>query len=83
MTMGVKLKAADCSICARRKASTTPMRLTSAVSFVSPMKSFSSGGMMRRTACGMTTKRIAFHCERPRERAAASWLGCTDSMPAR
>ena len=59
------------------------MNETSAVSFVSPMKSLRSGGMTRRTACGRTTKRIAWNAERPSERAAASWLGCTDSMPAR
>ena len=47
------------------------------------MKSLSSGGTTRRTACGRTTNRIAFVFERPSERAAASWLGCTDSIPAR
>ena len=39
--------------------------------------------MTRRTACGMTTKRSAWPCERPSDRAAAAWLGCTESMPAR
>ena len=43
------------SICARRKTSTAPMNETSAVSFIRPMKSLSSGGMTRRTACGSTT----------------------------
>ena len=56
---------------------------TSAVSFCRPMKSFSSGGITRRTACGSTTEASAWVCVRPSERAAASWLGCTDSMPAR
>ena len=33
----------------------TPTTCTKAVSFCSPMKSLSSGAMMRRTACGTTT----------------------------
>ena len=36
-----------------------------------------------RTACGNTTSRIVCRCVKPSERAAARWLGCTDSMPAR
>ena len=44
-------------IWACRKISTTPMNDTSAVSFWRPMKSFSSGGMTRRTACGTMTYR--------------------------
>ena len=39
-------------ICDWRKISTTPMYETRTVSFCSPMKSLSSGGMMRRIACG-------------------------------
>ena len=70
-------------ICALLRASTTPRTLTSAVSFWSPMKSFSRGGTTRRTACGITTKRSDWKRVSPSERAAASWLGCTDSMPAR
>ena len=54
-----------------------------AVSFWRPMKSLSSGGMTRRTACGTTTKRIAWSWLSPSDRAAAAWLGWTDSMPAR
>ena len=46
------------------------------------MKSFSSGGITRRTACGSTTNRIACDRSSPSDRAAAVWLGCTDSMPA-
>ena len=60
-----------------------PSTLTSAVSFWSPMKSFRSGGITRRTACGTTTWRSDWVRVSPSERAAASWLGCTDSMPAR
>ena len=52
---GVKLKVAACLIWAVRKISTTPMNDTRTVSFWSPMKSLSSGGMTRRTACGRTT----------------------------
>src|SRR5438093_55939 len=80
---GVKLNVAAASICDWLKASIAPRVPTSAVSFCSPMKSFRSGGITRRTACGSTTKRSACRWERPSERAAASWLGCTDSMPAR
>ncbi len=53
------------------------------MSFCSPMKSFSRGGITRRTACGTITKRSVCPRESPSERAAASWLGCTDSIPAR
>ena len=38
-----------------RTASVTPMTEMIAVSFCSPMKSFSSGGITRRMACGRTT----------------------------
>ena len=37
--------------------SVMPMVDSSAVSFCRPMKSFSSGGMTRRTACGTRTVR--------------------------
>ena len=60
-----------------------PITLTRAVSFCSEMKSLSSGGMIRRTACGTTTKRRVWKKDRPSERAAATWLQCTLSMPAR
>src|SRR6185369_10798711 len=46
---GVKLKVAACLIWADRKISTTPTNDTSTVSFCNPMKSFSSGGITRRT----------------------------------
>ena len=72
---GVPLNVADWSICACLNASTTPSVPTRAVSFCRPMKSFRSGGITRRTACGRTTKRSDWPCERPSERAAASWLG--------
>src|SRR6266702_1876753 len=55
-------------------ASITPRVPTSAVSFCRLMKSFSSGGMMLRTACGRITYRIEDDCVRPSERAAATWL---------
>ncbi len=45
--------------CDSDAASATPITDTIAVSFCSPMKSLSSGGMTRRTACGMTTYLIA------------------------
>ena len=79
----MKLNVAELSICACRNASTTPMLATSAVSFCRPMKSFNSGGMTRRIACGRITKRRDSQRERPSERAAALWLSWTDSMPAR
>ena len=47
------------------------------------MKSFNNGGITRRTACGNTTWRIDCQRLNPSERAAATWLGCTDWMPAR
>ena len=80
---GVKLNEPACRIWDWRKISTTPMNDTSTVSFWRPMKSFSSGGMTRRTACGRTTWRSAWNRVSPSDRAAASWLGWTESMPAR
>ena len=56
---------------------------TSAVSFCSATKSLSSGGRMRRTACGITTWRSVCHCESPSERAAAVWLQWMLSSPDR
>ncbi len=40
--------------------STKPITLTSEVSFIRAMKSFSSGGITLRTACGTITWRIAW-----------------------
>ena len=68
---------------ARLTTSSTPSTLINAVSFCSPMKSLSNGGITRRTACGTTTWRIVCEYVKPNERAAAVWLQCTDSMPAR
>ncbi len=34
-------------------------------------------------ACGRITYRIEDHCDRPSERAAATWLRCTELIPAR
>ena len=61
-------------ICVSRKTSTTPIDDTSTVSFWRPMKSLSSGGTTRRTACGSTTNRSALparQAERPRGRLLA------------
>jgi len=79
----VKLNVAAWSIWVCLNASTAPRMPTSAVSFWSPMKSLRSGGITRRTACGTTTYQTDCRWLRPSERAAALWLGCTDSMPAR
>ena len=57
-TYGVKLKSLLDRTCAARKASTTPMTETRAVSFCSETKSLSSGGITRRSPCGRTTNRI-------------------------
>ena len=54
---GDRLKWLLAMILAWLKASMVPMTLTSAVSFCRPMKSLSSGGMIRRTAWGTMTKR--------------------------
>ena len=80
---GVKLNVAAASICDWLKRLDRSEQPTSAVSFCRPMKSFSSGGITRRTACGRITNRSVCQRESPSERAAASWLGCTDSIPAR
>ena len=64
-------------------ASITPRVPTSAVSFWRLMKSLSSGGMMFRTACGSTTYRSAVPWDSPSERAADTWLWCTEFSPAR
>src|SRR3954447_19592182 len=69
--------------CDSDAASVTPITETIAVSFCRPTKSLSSGGITRRTACGMTTYHIVCEYESPSDRAAARWLGCTDSIPAR
>ena len=56
----------------------------SAVSFCSPMKSFRSGGITRRIACGRTDEAAWPACSSDRASGAAMrWLGCTDSIPAR
>ena len=47
------------------------------------MKSLSSGGITRRTACGTTTWRSACAGVSPSASAAAAWLGWIDSIPAR
>ena len=54
------------------------------MSFWRPMKSLSSGGITRRTACG--SDHVAHRLElaiRPSDRAAAACDGWIDSMPAR
>ena len=56
----MKLNVEELSICAWRNASTTPIDATSAVSFCSPMKSLSNGGITRRMACGKITCRSDF-----------------------
>ncbi len=56
---------------------------TSEVSFIRAMKSFSSGGITLRTACGTITKRIAWPWLMPSERAASICPRGTASMPAR
>ena len=78
------MKSACCEICASLKASgiatTSPM---SAVSFCNATKSFRSGGITRRTACGITTNRSDCHRVSPSDRAAAICDGWMDRMPAR
>ena len=54
-TYAVKLKYLFEKFCACSVISVTPITFTSAVSFCSPMKSFRSGGITRRTACGTMT----------------------------
>ena len=80
---GVKLNVASASIWDWLKASIAPRIETSAVSFCRPMKSFRSGGITRRTACGRITCRSACDRDSPSDRAATSCDGCTDSIPAR
>src|SRR5215218_965466 len=70
-------------MCATRNASSGPRIETSATSFCSAMKSFRSGGITRRTACGSTTWRVDCADVRPSESAAEVWPGWIDSMPAR
>src|SRR3954454_20392491 len=82
-TRGVYSKFEDASICATRNASSGPRIETRATSFCSEMKSLSSGGTTRRTACGSTTKRSAWRPVNPTASAAARWLGWMESMPAR
>ena len=81
---GVKLNVACRRIWVSRKISTTPMDDTSTVSFWRPMKSLSSGGITRRTACGSdhVAHRLQLRqAERPRRRPSGD--GWTESMPAR
>src|SRR5215212_9009413 len=56
---------------------------TSPESFCRLTKSLSRAGTTRRIPCGRTTCRRVCPADRPSERAAARWLGCTDSIPAR
>jgi hypothetical protein len=77
------LKFDEASIWATRNASSGPRIETRATSFWSATKSLSSGGTTRRTAWGRITWRSAWLPVRPTASAAARWLGCTDSMPAR
>ena len=39
--------------------------------------------MTLRTACGRITYRSAAPCDKPSDRAAATWLRCTALIPAR
>src|SRR5437016_2891730 len=77
-TKPVKLKYDELKFCAWIVASVTPATEMIAVSFWRPTKSFRSGGITRRTACGRTTWRRACPYERPSERAAIRWLPCTN-----
>ena len=63
--------------------SESPRKATSEVSFISAMKSLSSGGITRRTACGTTTNRIDSPWLIPSDRAASICPPGTDSIPAR
>ena len=56
---------------------------TKATSFCSDTMSLSRGGTTRRMACGSTTCRMVCALDKPSDRAAARWLSCTLSMPAR
>ena len=77
------LKVSDCTSEPTRTTSSTPIALSSEVSFISAMKSFRSGGITVRTACGTTTCCIAFPWLIPSERAASICPRGTDSRPAR
>ena len=58
----------------------TPTRV---VSFISAMKSLSSGATFCGRACGTITLRIAWRWLIPSERAASIWPPGTASIPAR
>ena len=79
----MKLNVWPTMICDARTASVTVRIEISPTSFCSATKSLSSGGVTVRTACGSTTSRVVWRWLSPSDRAAATWLGCTDSMPAR
>ncbi len=75
---------APCSICAWRSTSTGPSTLTQRrrPSAGSPCRS-SAAARPAGTAWGSTTCTSSGELDRPSERAAARWLSCTVSMPAR
>ena len=77
----VKLNVALVSICDCWNASTAPSVPTSAVSFCRPMKSLSSGGITRRTACGRITRRSVCQRAQP-ERSRGRLLARVDRLDA-
>ncbi len=65
------------------RASSTPRKLTSAVSFIIAMNSLPVGGTTTRSACGSTTRSIRWPYDMPRASAASAWPCPTDWIPAR
>ena len=78
---GVKLKSPPASICAAEAPRPARAATTSAVSFCRPMKSLSSGGMTRRTACGRTTWRSVWRVGQA-ERAGGGLLARVHRLDA-
>jgi hypothetical protein len=76
------LKVSDWMSLPTSATSFSAIALASVVSFISAMKSFRSGGMTFRIACGTTTKRIACPWLMPSDLAASVWPCGTASIPA-
>ncbi len=81
------LNAARPSSVARRNGSdqkmAAPRNDNNAVSFIIAMNSLPVGGMMTRSACGSTMRRIFCRYVIPNASAASDWPWETDWIPAR
>ncbi len=67
----------------RRSSSSSEITEASEEVFIRPLKALPSGGMMMRSACGMTTTRMVLGQVMPMARAASNWPLGTARTPER